>query len=228
MSCCQKPNFVNSSNSINTNNFDIQSKQIYRFKFSPQVITELQDFAKIHQFDDRLVFKTAWERWCETHKILIDNEINRLNMLNYDGDILDKMFKSARYYYRKKSLNEDNNNDKLNLGEKGEKGEKEGEGEKGEKSESKRRYYISMNPIVLTNMDYHIQRNINNKQFSPAWGFDDFCHTHYGVLKDEIFRLYNMHKHNQKTPLKSEDISLKIKKTYKNRYYQYQSGDKKS
>ena len=193
-------------------NFDNQNKQIYRFKFAPQVITELQDFAKIHQFDDRLVFKAAWERWCEVHKILINNEINRLNILNYEGDIIDKMFKSVRYYYRKKSLNEENTSDELSC----------------EKKDEKRRCYISMNPIVLANMDNHIQTNINNEQFSPAWGFNDFCHSHYDILRDEIFRLYNMHKHNQKTLLKSEDISVKIKKTYKNRYYQYQSGDKKS
>jgi hypothetical protein len=64
---------------------------------------ELFKFSKIHQYDHRKDFKEAWEIWTENNDELIEDEIRRLNNFGYDGDVVDKMFKSARYYFRKKS-----------------------------------------------------------------------------------------------------------------------------
>ena len=77
--------------------------QIYRYKFSEPFMIELHNFSKIHQYDDRKEFKSAWVTWAEENAELIEEETRRLQDLNYNGDINDKMFRSARYYFRKKS-----------------------------------------------------------------------------------------------------------------------------
>ena len=76
---------------------------IYRFKFTEEFMEVLYEFSKIHQYDERKDFKEAWKIWVEENETIINQETTRLNDLGYKGDILDKMFKSARYYFRKKS-----------------------------------------------------------------------------------------------------------------------------
>ena len=80
-----------------------QTQPIYRYKFEEQFMIELYNFSKIHQYDDRKEFKSAWNVWTEENTELIEHETRRLTNLNYDGDVKDKMFRSARYYFRKKS-----------------------------------------------------------------------------------------------------------------------------
>ena len=76
---------------------------IYRYKFTEDFMNELFNFSKIHQYDDRKDFKEAWELWLvDNEEIVIDEEIRLIN-LGYVGDVRDKMFKSARYYFRKKN-----------------------------------------------------------------------------------------------------------------------------
>ena len=77
-------------------------RAIYRFKFTEEFMVELYNFAKIHQYDHRKDFKEAWKIWLEENAEIVEDEVRRLTNLRYDGDILEKMFKSARYYFRKK------------------------------------------------------------------------------------------------------------------------------
>ena len=107
---------------------------IYRFKFTQDFMDELYRFSKIHQYDERKDFKEAWEKWSEENEDLIGEENRRLNSLGYEGNVIIKMFKSARYYFRKKST------------------------EKIEPRE--RRQYISVNKELLDAMDEHIQKNM--------------------------------------------------------------------
>ena len=96
---------------------------------------DLNKFAKIHQYDHRKDFKEAWEIWVEENDDIVQEEVDRLNNLGYDGDILDKMFKSARYYFRKKSTEK--------------------------KVPQKRRSYVGIQSALLEAMDKHI---IDNKR----------------------------------------------------------------
>jgi hypothetical protein len=81
--------------------------QTYRFIFSNEFTEELTRFAKVHQYDERKQFKEAWLTWIneETINPLINEEAKRLRNSGFDGDVLVKMFKSARYYFRNKSEN---------------------------------------------------------------------------------------------------------------------------
>jgi hypothetical protein len=179
--------------------------QTYRFKYSEEFTEPLSYFAKIHQYDDRHIFKEAWTEWTQENAQLIAIETERLITLQYKGDILDKMFKSARYYYRKK---QDPLLKKLD------------EDEKKPNADTNKLRGFSHN--MLTKMDEHIMKQINShinpntvvSTISPADAYSDFCQTHGQIIADEIRRFIEPNK-----KLDSEKISNKFKKTYKNRFY---------
>jgi hypothetical protein len=88
-----------------------------------------------------------------------------LHNLGYDGDILDKMFKSARYYFRKKSP---------------------------VKAEPlARRQYISVNHDLLAAMDTHIRSIIQADGFQPKNGFVSFCLNNDRIVKATITQIFN-------------------------------------
>lgn len=160
---------------------------IFRFKFTEDFMEDLYKFSKIHQYDHRKDFKEAWTKWIEENDDIIDEEVERLLNLGYDGDILDKMFKSARYYFRKKSP---------------------------VTAEPKqRRPYISVSRELLEAMDIHIKTNIGLPDYQPKTGFISFYEEN-NILIVQTFRSF--YEQNIKD---SEFIQLKLKKTYKNRYF---------
>jgi len=159
---------------------------IHRYKFTQLFMDELYKFAKVHQYDERKLFKESWNIWIEESHELIKNEEDRIKKIGYDGDVLDKMFKSARYYFRKKS----------NI-----------------KNEPKeRRKYVSLNKEMLEEMDKDILSGLTKNKFKPSEGFDNFCEKNKDLIKKEIEVLLDK-------KIESDDIMLKIKKTYKNRYF---------
>ena len=79
--------------------------RVLRFEFSGPLIERLNDFVIVHNYDDRNTYKEAWTAWLAHHEIaaLIQAEVARLNALGYTGDVVDKLFKSGRYYFRDKA-----------------------------------------------------------------------------------------------------------------------------
>ena len=139
-----------------------QHVSIYRFKFTNEFMNELYNFSKIHQYDHRKDFKESWKTWVDEKSLIISKEIERLTELGYSGDILEKMFTSARYYFRKKRT---------------------------EKMEPKQRCsYIGVQKELLEAMDIHINEN-RSKEFKPSNGFENFCKDNIPLLKQEIDRL---------------------------------------
>jgi hypothetical protein len=136
---------------------------IYRYKFSQDFMSDLYEFAKIHQYDDRETFKEAWKSWILVNEEPIKSEIEMLTENKYDGDILEKMYKSARYYFRKKST---------------------------EKKEPKqRRQYISVDEELLKAMDNHIITKIVEPTYQPKTGFANFCEENYDLLKQSVQKI---------------------------------------
>jgi|688.fasta_scaffold21273_12 hypothetical protein len=158
---CKYDNNNERNKNCQNNEYNIN---IYRYKFTNEFTEELYKFSKIHQYDHRNDFKEAWNKWIEENCYIIDEEIRRLTNLGYDGNIIDKMFKSARYYFRKKSTEK--------------------------KAPSKRRCYIGVQKEFLEAIDNHINENINTENFKPSEGFDDFCKKNTELLKQEVFTLY--------------------------------------
>lgn len=159
-------------------------KIIFRYKFGDSFARQLYEFSKIHQYDDRSTFKEAWSTWTEENEDVVSEEVRRLTELGYEGNILEKMFKSSRYYFRKKSTEK--------------------------KEPVKRRQYISMTQELLVRMDDHISKTMTIK---PGSSFIEFCKTNVEILQEEVKRLCTQ---GFKDPT---EITAKIKKTYKNRYF---------
>jgi len=165
------------------------SNAIFRFKFTPEIMSLVTRFAKLHQYDDRHTYKEQWALWVSGNEETISQEIKRLNELGYMGDIKDKMFKAGRYYFRKKNTTEI-------------------------PEPKKRRNYISTDCVVLESMDAHIKENIHLEHFTPAYGYDDYCLNNQAIILEEIYRLQE-----EGITFTKENFIIKIKKTYKNRYY---------
>jgi len=137
---------------------------IYRYKFTEEFMEELHNFSKIHQYDERIDFKDAWKIWTDDNQDIINLETRRLINLGYQGDILIKMFKSARYYFRNKSTDK--------------------------KEPIKRRKYITVSKELLAVIDHHIQTQTYNKDYQPKTAFIDFCNNNKELLQQNITFMY--------------------------------------
>jgi hypothetical protein len=74
------------------------------------------------------------------------------------------MFKSARYYFRKKSTEK--------------------------KVPQKRRSYVGIQTELLEAMDKHINANKKNDNYKPSSGFDEFCKQYVEILQIEVVNLF--------------------------------------
>jgi hypothetical protein len=129
---------------------------IYRFKFTQEFMDELFQFSKVHQYDDRHSFKEAWKQWSEANENLVSSEIRRLTNLDYKGNIEEKMYKSARYYYRKKGTEKN--------------------------APAERRHYVCSQKEIIEAMDAHIQEHMSK----PSDGFLDFSQANLELLQTEV------------------------------------------
>ena len=161
---------------------------------------EITNFAKIHQYDDRNTYKEAWKIWYEVNNDYLNREVHRLASIGYEGSVEDKMFKAGRYYFRKKGLVASDADGVYNTNE----------------TKKQRRVYISIDSEIINLMDEHLNIAMQENNFTPADGYNAFCKTHMNsqMLRDEIKRMIS-----ENANITSNDISSKIKKTYKNRYY---------
>ena len=141
------------------------SAKTYRYKFSKDFLVNLKEFSRIHKFDEPQVFKDSWEEWCKTNKTIIDQESNKLKKDGYQGDVLVKMYKSARYYFKNKT------NEK--------------------KQAKKRRQYIGLEPDFRDAIDEHIEEIAMRQELKPQDGFINFMdNTKYSeIIRLEKLRL---------------------------------------
>ena len=185
--------------------------RVLRFEFSPAVIHSVTAFVGTHRYDDRKTYKEAWTAWLLTKDTaaLLDAEHARLNNLGYTGDVADKLFKSARYYFR---------------------GKLQQPSQQPSQQQRRRQKYVTVNRTLLDAMDEHIERGIN----TPALGFADFCtaHAEDAVLQTEVASLFARYSETYRETYREtnainatsdtqimQEILNKLKKTYKNRYF---------
>jgi len=149
--------------SVHTKN--VKNINTYRYNFSDAFMADLLRFSKIHEYDDRKTFKEKWDEWLEENEECVEAETRRLIDLGYQGDVLDKMFKSARYYFRKKSSQK--------------------------KPPVKRRDYVGLRKTFVEAIDRYITAHIHVK---PSYSFYDFCASSMDLLKQEVAELvkYNI------------------------------------
>jgi hypothetical protein len=144
----------------------ISSVHVHRFTFTTEFNTELLSFSKIHQYDDRHAYKHAWDRWVENNALLVVSETQYLKNNGFQGNIMEKMFKSGRYYFRNKTHLVPS-------------------------TPTSRRKYISLDMDIISTMDLHIERYCvtTNNDVKPSTGFILFLNDHSVDLLEETKRL---------------------------------------
>jgi hypothetical protein len=180
------------------------AKKIFRFKLSDEINKHLFAFANIMRDKGRKELKEEWEKWYENNSFIRDEERRLLN-IGYNDDCKKKIFTSLKYYHIKK-LNEDNHGYKNQ-----EKNIKETK-KKQKNTEGKKRKYITIDKKYLSVIDEHINSSIQQQDFKPSTSYNNFIENHQSIIKD-IFENIN----NEDITI--ENVVLKIKKTYKNRYF---------
>lgn len=121
---------------------------VYRFKYNPEFAEKLHAFAKDNEDADAKTFGETWAAWKETNAALVESEKQRLRDLGCKSDMDTKMFRSVRYYFRKKGTEK--------------------------KAPIKRKTYVGLPKGVLMEMDRHIEANVYGQDFTPAKGYDAF------------------------------------------------------
>jgi hypothetical protein len=151
----------------------------------------LGNFSNGHYEEDRKTFKRSWERWISQNNItpLINEEIKSLRNAGFDGDVLDKMFKSTRYYFLKKVIH---NNENI------------------ADEKKKRKSYVGLSKVVLEHMDLHIKEHLGSR---PEDAYNSYCNQFTQKIKGEIQDMANDSEES------IDDVYKKYKKTYKNRFY---------
>ena len=64
---------------------------------------DLKEFTRIHKFDEAKVFEKKFDEWKEENSEIIAREIIICKNMGYEGDVISKIYKSARYYFKNKS-----------------------------------------------------------------------------------------------------------------------------
>mgnify|MGYP006164848455 CR=1 FL=1 len=120
----------------------------YRYKLDSAILEQLRSFAGNHRYDEAIIFREAWKGWLIDNKVIIDREIARLREIGYIKDVKMKLYKSARYYFKNKSLEE--------------------------KDPVKRREYIGTSKEFREAIDKHLTTIARNANLKPADAFTDF------------------------------------------------------
>jgi len=167
----------------------------FRINYSENFIQLLEDFAKNHSTEDRKTFKQNWISLRNKNIEIFQKEISQIQNQGYDGDIDKKIFESIRYYYRKKVLNQTT------------------------KPKNIKTKLCGFSREIKQKMDIHIKNIVQETEYlvSPADAFDDFCRQSREEITIEVFRIKS--KVNQE--LEPNEITIKFKKSYKNRYYKF-------
>lgn len=148
------------------------TKKVFRYKFTDEILSIMQEFSRIHQYDAKELFNTNWEMFLKQNSEKIDAENERLKNLGYTGCIKTKMYKSVKYYYNKKPLAAEQNRPDV---------------------KKKRPAYVSVGYDILSSMQTHILNNIKNADYKPCVGFDDFAKVN-SIPNDEHSRYKKAYK----------------------------------
>ena len=180
----------------------IQTK-IYRFVFSDCLQGYFATFAEEYCELDRKEFKQKWEEWITVPLIrnTIQDEIVALRDKGFDGDVLDKMFKCVRYYFRKKAIQE------ISIS-------MDNQSIKEENTDTKWMSHLSK--AIIQKIDTHI-REQTNTSISPYDRYDLFYKENMSLFRIEFEKIIPVNHIGEKD--RFDEFVKKIKKSYKNRIY---------
>lgn len=170
--------------------------QVYRFKFSPLFQEKMTYFAIKHKHDSKENFKECWKQWCSMNEESIEYETRILVNKGFKGNVIDKMYKSVRYYLKHKSIDDLDTQKETILNK--------------EKKQNVRQY-IKVPEYMLLHMDTFIKENGFNDK--PSNQYKDFCdkfEKDLQIIQKDLI---------ENKLFTKEKVELKMKKTFKNRYF---------
>ena len=183
------------------NNLKLQTN---RYKFSKEVSELLMDFTKEHQYEKSKDYKESWNNWIKDDEIKgkLEEEVGRLVKEGMEGDIMDRLYKSSRYYYSKKI-------------------------HKPTTAPVARKKYESMSKTILKEMDVQIIREINGNidindnekvisHFTPSKSFEVYIKEKPEVLDELIGEKAETAEERR---IQTQSAVDRLKKIYKNRFY---------
>jgi hypothetical protein len=189
-------------------NIDIPIK---RFKYSDTMSALLDNFAEIHRHDSRKDFRTFWDEFVKKNCNIFEKEVVILELRGFKSDPYNAMYKSTRFYYRKFY---------------------DGSGKKKNCKKTNKLPYSKFPTELIKLIDTVIEKYIsmNLKQVSthnymcnitPASCYINFCNDNETDLHIHISE-YVRQTQLVGGEISSIIISKKLKKTFKNRFYQIQ------
>ena len=203
-----------------TYNMEQQKKiriKAIRYNFTPEMMSKIQEFTRIHRFDDRKKYKEEWKCWISTREIQlkVSSEIIRLKDegCTWEDEVIkEKMYKSSKFYYKKKMETEDDMQE-----------------EKDKREEEKRQEkYKGFTKQFLRRIDGYIIEKIKEKsktvdatdlEIIPTKVYNEFCKSHQDDIKGEIMRLREFHRR-----INGEVFLEKLKTTFSHRFYNVKQG----
>ena len=194
-----------------------ETPQIYRHKFTNDINELMQEFSKLHMFDNKDTLIDQFETFWDNNKDLFLREKNRLESENFNKDVKTAIFRSIKYYHIKKL-------------------KKENEGEKTVK-EKEPRDYIKLNKYIIQWIDTYIINSMKQKKIKPSVNFIEIIQNDEfkNLIKDEKPKIINKYKKfiNDTNQTKTDEEieswwEFKIKKTHKNRYFNITQNNKKT
>ena len=178
--------------------------QTNRYKFNKEITEMISDFAKLHQYDGSKIYKEAWNNWIKEEEVgnKLEEEKSRLIKEGMADDVMSRLYKSSRYYYRKKIHN-------TNVVPK------------------TRKKYEGFASEVLHKMDAQIIREINGNidmtdndkvisRFTAANSFELYIKENPDCVSD-LLSGDTMSAEEQRN--ETTAAVNRLKKTYKNRFY---------
>ena len=181
----------------------------YRFDFTENAKNMLVDFANRNKNAKRKEFLEAWVKWSseEDIKSKLDQERVWMESKGFTGNVLDKMFKSVRYYHKKRPICSD-------VDEEVPRG--------GHNNRFSREFLNEMDDYIQKQIENtkHIQKE-NNKwvnTLSQAVAYDEYCKENQNSILAEFILIKT--KRGEVTNKMVETL----KKTYKNRFYLCRKG----
>lgn len=157
--------------------------QTFHHNASEECANILSEFAMEHREDKNKQFKMAWQQWILEPRIsaILSTELNVLRESGYQGDPMEKMYFSARYYYRKKALKEQLAQvEECYVAE----------------SPKQRKKYELADKDTLEQINAHIIKKLFGEKdaaiISPANAFAAYCETHNvsGIEEERLKKIY--------------------------------------
>ena len=133
----------------------------FHFNSSDECAKLLFDFARIHREDKNKIFRRAWDEWILSPDVstILEKEKASLMEAGYKGDPAEKMYASARYYYRKKAIKEDTQSVEL-------------------REVTPRKQYELSDARLLDQISNHIIELFHKDNISPAKAFEMYANRY--------------------------------------------------